>query len=188
MAEESFWKTAPGVLTAIAGFITAIGGIVAILIQVGVIGGTADPTTPPRAEDTPIQTTVATTTAKSTSSAPPASAAGGKAWKDVEAVITPKEGAPTRMRAETVRFCFSGGAGINLDDSQDIAFEKMSKIDVLRSDVALSAGGKATVLVTLTSGATREGTITSGCDFFGQAEEGRYSLYPDRLLKIEFVR
>jgi hypothetical protein len=94
----------------------------------------------------------------------------------------------TKVRAETVRFCFSGGAGVNLNDSQDIAFEKMSSIEVLKSDVALSPGGKATVRVHLTSGSAREGTITSGCDFLAQAEEGRYSLYPDRLAKIEFQR
>lgn len=64
----------------------------------------------------------------------------------------------------------------------------MSSIEVLKSDVALSPGGKATVRVHLTSGSAREGTITSGCDFFAQAEEGRYSLYPDRLGKIEFQR
>jgi hypothetical protein len=172
----SFWATLPGILTAFAAVITAIGGVVAILLQAGIIGG---------ADKNPAQEQVVTHAATSASTA---GTAVGKPWKDVEAVITAKDGTVTRMRAETLRFCISAGAGINLNDSQDIAFEKMSRIDVLRSDVALSPGGKATLRVTLAGSSPLEGTITSGCDFFGQSEVGRYSLYPDKLLKIEFLR
>jgi hypothetical protein len=38
---ESWWKTIPGMLTATAGFITALAGLLAVLYQVGIIGGKA---------------------------------------------------------------------------------------------------------------------------------------------------
>lgn len=177
MAEGGFWKTAPGVITAVAAIITAIGGFIAVLFQIGVIGSAQKAVAP----SSPV-------VAASTTTAGATGAPGGKAWRDVEATITDRNGKQTRTRAEAVRFCISTGAGINLDDSQDIAFEKMSAIEVLGSAAALSPGGRATLRVTLTSGATLEGTITSGCDFFAETEVGRYSLYPDQLRKIEFHR
>jgi serine/threonine-protein kinase len=182
LGTHSFWKTLPGVLTAVAAVITAVGGTIAILLQAGIIGGIDSSPRQPAAVTRPTAVAAATTSA-STASVP-----AGKPWADVQARITAKDGTTVLIRAETLRFCISAGAGINLNDSLDIAFEKMSLIEVLRSDVALSPGGKATLRVTLTSGTTKEGTIISGCDFFGQAEEGRYSLYPDKLHKIEFLR
>lgn len=180
---QSFWTTAPGVLTAVAAVITAVGGLIAILFQTGIIGGTA-PASPPANQVRLPNTTE--NTATSTSSM--ATSAAGKPWRDVAAVFTATDGTQTPMPADTVRFCISAGTGINLNDSQDIAFDKMTRIDVLRSDVALSSGGKATLRVNLVNGSTMEGTITSGCDFFGQTDIGRYSLYPDKLASIAFRR
>ena len=40
---ESWWKTIPGMLTATAGFITAFAGLLAVLYQIGLIGGKASP-------------------------------------------------------------------------------------------------------------------------------------------------
>lgn len=185
---RTFWKTLPGVLTAIAGLITAVGGMIAVLLQIGIIGGAENKTAPPPVaqtlNDTPTTNPVAITTATATTTEVPV----GKPWSEVEAVITAKDGTVTRMRAETVRYCFSGGMGVNLNESQDVPFEKMTKLEVLRSDVALSAGGRADVRITLTSGSTLTGTVSSGCEFAGQTELGRFSLYSDRLSKIEFLR
>ncbi|WP_086847840.1 hypothetical protein [Amycolatopsis kentuckyensis] len=185
MAEGSFWKTAPGVLTAVAGVITAVGGLLAILFQVGVLGAADKP--PPAASGPSSVPSSAAAAAPSSSAAGPAGQ-GGKPWNEATAVITPREGDPVEAPASTVRFCIGAGTGINLNDSLDVAFEKMSGLEVTRSDPALSSGGKATVKVHLTSGKDVSGTITSGCDFFAQTDIGRYSLYPDRLAKIEFRR
>jgi hypothetical protein len=38
---ENWWKTVPGMLTATAGFITAVAGLLAVLYQVGLFGGRA---------------------------------------------------------------------------------------------------------------------------------------------------
>jgi hypothetical protein len=173
VAKGTFWKTAPGVLTAIAGVITAVGGLLAILVQAGIIGGAGKTTSP--------QTTGSSVVGSS--AAAPSSPSVGEAT----AVITPKEGQPVMAPARTLRFCISAGTGITLNDSQDIAFEKMSSLVIVKSDVALSPGGTATVHIVLAGGAPAlDGTITSGCDFFAQTDLGRYSIYPDKLAKIEF--
>ncbi len=39
--EKTFWRTFPGVITALAGLLTAIGGFLFILYQIGWIGGKA---------------------------------------------------------------------------------------------------------------------------------------------------
>lgn len=184
MAEEGFWKTAPGVVTAVAAIVTAIGGLIAVLVQTGIVKpGRQDAST--TAQTTHAQV-VTTTAAGDATTAVGVATTTGRAWRDVRATITASDGTQVTARAEAVRFCTSVGAGINLDDRQDIAFDEVARIEVVRSDVALSPGGRAVLRVTLTSGQTREGTITSGCDFFAQTDEGRYSLYPDRLRGIEF--
>lgn len=177
---QGFWQTVPGMLTAVAAVITAAGGLLALLLQMGIIGGADNP-----APVTGVQSQQTTAPVKATTAS---QGPTGKPWSDIQARWTMIDGTTVMMRAETVRFCFSGGMGVNLDDSRDIAFEKMSMIEVLRSDVALSAGGKATLRVTLANGAAYEGKITSGCDFFGLADTGRYTRYPDKLAKIEFLR
>lgn len=184
-SSSSFWKSLPGALTALAAVITAIGGTIAILLQVGLIGGT---------DKTPEQPTVTSNSvvAGATSTPTPAgtatAAVGGKAWSEVEAVITTTDGRETRMRAELLRYCFSGGAGMYVNENQNIAFEKMKRIDVLRSDVALSVGGRATIRMEFVDDTSMEATISSGCQFMGESSLGRFESYSDRLKSIEFKR
>jgi len=64
----------------------------------------------------------------------------------------------------------------------------MAWLEVVRSDPVLTTNGKATVKVHLTTGKELSGTIPSNCDFAAQTGSGRYSLYPDKLAKIEFRR
>lgn len=187
MAEErapGFWHTVPGVLTAIAAVITAIGGLLAVLLQLGVIGG-ADEEDRPQATSTSSSSQEAAATASSASSA---AAQPGKSWTDAVAVWRAKDGTMFRMPARTMGFCISSGAGLYVNQSQNVAFEKMTSIDIVRSDVALTPGGKATVRISLTSGEHIDGTIDAGCDFIGFPEAGRVNLFPDGLQKIEFVR
>jgi hypothetical protein len=174
----SFWRTLPGVLTALATVVTAIGGLLAILFQLGLIANTSDPPSSPAAAQSRVVPATTATTGTTT----------GKGWQDAEAVITANNGKVTKMRAEVLRYCFSGGAGMYVNESQNIAFEKMTRIDVLRSDVALSAGGRASLRIAFVDGSTMEATITSGCSFFGETAQGRFELYPDRLKSIEFIR
>jgi hypothetical protein len=172
---RGFWHSMPGLITGIAGIVTAVGGILAILFQLGVIGG-SDPTstTPPPSQGN----------AAVASGAP--RAAGG--WANATAVMTANDGTTYRSRASTFRYCISAGAGVRFNDAQDIPFESMTLLEVLRSDVALSPGGRADVRITLANGSVLTGTIDAGCDFIMQAESGRVNLYPDKVEKIEFQR
>lgn len=173
-----FWQTGTGVLTAVAGLLTAVGGLLALFIQLGIIGS-GEPAPAPAAQPT----------GPSASSGPATAAAPvGKPWTQAQAKWTLNNGGIKTTRAETVRFCISAGAGVNIDDSQDVAFEKMMSIEITRSDVALSAGGRADVHITLVGGKPIDGTITAGCDFIGFDDVGRFNYYPDKLAKIEFIR
>jgi hypothetical protein len=176
--EHGFWRSAPGILTAVAAIITGLGGLLAIALQLGIIGGGDDPAGPaPTGGQTP----------SSGGSVPTSAAAGEKPWSQVEAVWTPKEGAQIRMPARTMGFCINSGGGLFLDKRQNVPFEKMKTIDIVRSDVALSPGGVADVRILLTSGATLTGTIDAGCDFIGNPDTGRVDIYPDRMRRIEFL-
>lgn len=68
---ESFWSTMPGLLTALAALITALGGILAILLSAGVIG--------PRLEPTALAPSAITQVATPLPTSQPSPAAGGMA-------------------------------------------------------------------------------------------------------------
>lgn len=46
-ARQSWWQTLPGILTALAALLTAVGGILALLFQYGVLGDGKDSEVPP---------------------------------------------------------------------------------------------------------------------------------------------
>jgi serine/threonine-protein kinase len=181
MADETtakhWWQGLAGVVTAVAALLTAVGGMLAILFQYGVLGGADAP------ED-------ASGSGASTSSAAgpdsPTSAPAGKPWSEVAAVFTAQDGTRTTVRAATVRYCISAGAGLVLSTGQDVAFEKMRSVEVLRSDEQFAPEGKADVVITLVGGQQVRGGIGSGCDLFGFNDAGRYSLYPQKLKRIDF--
>ncbi|HET6708254.1 hypothetical protein [Amycolatopsis sp.] len=180
MAEGSFWKTAPGVLTAVAAMITAVGGLLAVLFQVGVLGGAGK--SPPAASGGNPTSAAASSTAAGTAGQ------GGKPWNEATAVITPKVGDPVEAPAYSVQFCITTGTDIDLDDTLTVQFEQMAWLEVVRSDPLLTPNGRATLKVRLTTGKELSGTITANCDFVAQTDVGRYSVYPDKLAKIEFRR
>jgi hypothetical protein len=193
--EHGFWGSAAGILTAVAAIITGLGGLLAILLQLGVIGGSDDPAAAQPPGPTAGPTAAATTTSGSASTGGSTTgggtATGGgngeKPWSQVEAVWTPTQGAQIRMPARTMGFCINEGGGLFLDKRQNVPFEKMKSIDIVHSDVALSPGGVADVRIVLTSGATLTGSIDAGCDFIGNPDTGRVDIYPDRMRRIEFL-
>jgi hypothetical protein len=179
---RGFWRTAPGVLTAVAALITAVGGLLAVLLQLGIISASPKPA----AVSSQGQSAFA---ASSSHSATPDSSASGGSWSDAVAVWTTTEGKKITVPAHTMAFCINEGTGLLLDQSQNIAFEKMSKIEILSADTALaSPNGVAKLHITLTSGEIVDGNITANCDFIGFPAAGRINLYPDHLKMIEFIR
>lgn len=187
---RSYWRTLPGVLTGLAAVITAVGGIMAILIQVGVLDGTqlnrgnAGGKPPAVAPKGPTRTTPGPT--PTTAEATP-TVAGARPWSDVEAVFTRKDGTRVTAPAETVRFCISAGTGIRFNDSQDIPFEKIRSIVIHQAPPHLQPDPKAEVRITLTGTAEPlTGMIEAGCEYFAFNDLGRISFYLEDLASIEF--
>ncbi|WP_250286942.1 MULTISPECIES: serine/threonine-protein kinase [unclassified Frankia] len=120
--------------------------------------------------------------------ASPSALSGTRPWSEATAVLTATDGVATSVRAETLSYCISVGHGITLSSGQDIPFEKMRSIEVLRSDEQFTPNGKADLVVTLLTGQTARGGIGTGCDFFGTNDLGRFSIYPNRLKRIDFQR
>jgi hypothetical protein len=183
---RGFWRSVLGTLTAVAAAITAVGGLLAVLLQLGIIGGS--PKAAPVSGQGP-QATQSASAASSSHSAAANSSVSGGSWSDAIAVWTTTDGKKITVPAPTMAFCINEGTGLLLDQSQNIAFEKMSKIEILSADTALaSPNGVARLHITLTSGESVDGKITANCDFIGFPAAGRINLYPDHLKMIEFVR
>ena len=95
--EKSFWQTAPGVITAVAALVTAIGGLLGILIQNGIIRvGSKERTQP-----------VTDTRAVADNGAPevrtePTDAATLVPWLKATATLVRKDGTSAIVRAPTL--------------------------------------------------------------------------------------
>jgi len=110
----------------------------------------------------------------------------GNSWDTATAVFTGTDGKQTTVKANSVRFC--GYGFITLSGTQDIEFEKMRRLEVTRSDKHLQSEGKADLAVTALTGKTLNGTMRINCQFSGDNEVGRFSLYPEELKSVEFHR
>jgi hypothetical protein len=181
--DQRWWQTLPGMLTAGAAIITAVGGLLAILLQHGIIAGDGKPNAP--SDVAGPQTTEATQPVRTPPAAPQSSA---ESPVDAKAVFTARDGGTTEVRAETVRYCSVVGETIKFGETQDVPLEKIQRIDIERSDDPFVPNGKAVVVVIFTSGQVLRTTIPSNCDLFGFNELGRFSLYPHKLQRLEFLR
>jgi hypothetical protein len=179
----SWWHTLPGVLTAIAALITAVGGLVAVLIQTGVIHTSrttsgsgpivvSSPPTTPTGENPP----------PAPGDAPPGAR---KSWAETEAVLTDANGA-TVVHAPSLSNCISVSHELTVNGSQDIPFERMRSFEVLRADPAGTPAATATVRIRLLDGRAIEGRIDAQCDIFGYNDLGRYTTSWQSLRKADF--
>ena len=110
---QSWWQTLPGILTGAAAAITAVTGLLAILVQQGVIGGKDKSASPSRVE-------APSPSGTQRSSNVPASDPtthlkdSPKAWAETEAIITANDGTATTIRAETLSNCISVDHALDL--------------------------------------------------------------------------
>jgi len=170
-------------MTATAALITAVGGIFALLLQAGVIGGSNKTAFP-----SPNAAARTSRTATEAVSGTTPKAGSAKPWSEVQAIITPNAGAVTKVRAETLTYCIGSSPSVELSSGQDVPFEQMSSLEVLRSDDQFTSNGKADLRIRLVSGETLRGSMGSGCDFIGHNDLGRFSIYPQDLKRIDFRR
>lgn len=153
----SWWLTVPGILTATAGTITAVTGLIVALQQSGLLGGgdksrqqsknesradtSATAATQPQNPPAPSPTVVEASAPAKPDSAP-------RPWAESEAVITSIDGVATVVNAESLSNCISTGKDLTLSSGQSIAFEKMRAFEFNRDNV------KPTLIITLLNGKT----------------------------------
>jgi hypothetical protein len=168
-----------------------VGGLIVVLMQLGVIGKTGpQPTSSetPRVVQSPGRTVAAGNAASQGPTSDSSVGSNPASWGAIRARWTPTSGPPRVTQASTVRYCISVGDGIELDDTQDIPFEKMRKLTIVGTPPpALTPGGRANLRIDLVSGRTVSGTMKVDCDFIGYDDVGRFSYYPDHLRSIEFL-
>ena len=182
---HSWWQTLPGILTATAAIVTAIGGLLAVLFQYGIIGG--------KARATPYQGGAGNSAVHSNSPDIASSAAtpfpgAGRSWSTSQVVITTQQGVATTLRAETLSNCISVNHVLTLGSGQDIAFENMKSFEVLHADAANVPNARATVVITLLDGKTMKDVVDAACDIFGYNDLGRFTTYFQQLKRVDFQR
>lgn len=184
MAEtgKSFWQTAPGVITAVAALITALGGVLAILVQNGIIGG-ASPGGSRVVDSTPKgganQAVPGATPTK------PMEASPLIPWTKATATLVRQDGSSATVRAPTVGLAcateslvFKNGQSVSLDRVRSIQFNAIYLQNA-------SADG----VVTLLDGRELTDPIhTWNCPVTGANELGSLAIQLRDIKRIDFLR
>lgn len=176
----SWWSTLPGILTATAAVLTATSGLLAILVQNGVlgekgknfIGGPAP-------------------SANNVASAPsPAAPRGPVAAPDEKlsarpfsgALVTMADGSQVKLRDDIREWC--AGTVLKSVQGQSISLDLMKRFDVV--DWA-SGSSKGSVKIVLNNGQVLNEKIDA-CGFRGRNDLGDFVGDFDKIRSVEFVR
>lgn len=182
----SWWQTLPGVLTALAGFVTAVSGLIALLYQNGLLGHKGDAAA---ATEAAASASVGVSVGASASVPPaPTPPQAQKPWSEATAVVVGRDGSQTRLRAESFSNCISVGHDLTLTSGQTVLFERMASFEVQRADDHTSPNPKAHLLITLLDGTAVPGTVEANCDLFGHNDLGRFTTYFDQVRMVRFER
>src|SRR5688572_16676649 len=162
---NSFWPTTAGMITAIAALITALVGVLGILVQTDLIGGTREET--PAEADTPAG--AGGNPALSEEAPGPPDTSALISWDKATATLVRKDGTGTTVKAPTVALAcateelqFKNGQRISLQRVRSIQF------DAVFSDYSSADG-----VVTLLDGQTLTDPIhTWNCPVTGANELG----------------
>jgi hypothetical protein len=200
-AGKSWWSTMPGVLTALGGTITAVAGLVAILVQSGLVGSKADAgkaaLASPHADksatmastSTPPQVAVAgqdtgAATAAAAPSADPAPAARSPAEVLAGLRSVGFKGLAVTHRDGTVVALAPGaeisGEMLPLSNGQNVQFERLVSI-------AIEQPWDGSATLTLTNG-QRLATRLNDYNLYGKNALGSYRELLSNLKHIDFVR
>lgn len=188
--EKSFWHTAPGVITAVATLVTALGGVLAILVQNDIIGG-ADPgesqvaAAPPEGGNAaPL---VPDESAAGPSEASPATleTTPATSWAGSAAVLMRRDGTRATVKAATVGLACSVGT-VEFKNGQRLSMEQVGSIQF---DAVYTENASADGVVTLLDGRTLTEPIhTWNCPVSGANELGPLSIPLTDIKRIDFRR
>ncbi|HSV69274.1 MAG TPA: hypothetical protein VLI72_04120 [Methylibium sp.] len=179
-ADKNWWTTVPGLLTALAAIITAVGGLVAALSQAGMFGGKSGE---PAATAAPLPAAVEASTAPEPTPAAPAAApiappvvaaAAPAALKVVR--VTTKDGSVVDLRPTATIL----GSTIPLQSGQEVPFEHIERIDITQP-------WDGTLKLALVGGRSMEATAPN-LPLSGSTELGNYLKMMSDIRRVEFVR
>lgn len=174
--DKSWWTTMPGLLTALAAIITAVGGLVATLGQAGVLGGKpaslAASSSPGHVEPAvPVAARPAEPSTRPQSAADPPSPAAIKAVR-----VTTKTGDVVALRPTATIL----GATIPLKTGQEVPFDRLERIDFTQP-------WDGTLKLALVGGASMDGAVEN-LPLSGSNELGGYLKMLSEIRRIEFDR
>jgi hypothetical protein len=181
--EKSFWQTVPGIITALAALITAIGGLVGILVQSGVIGGGTEGSAD--AVSTAVEGTPDSPEEASSASSTPADGSALVPWEKATASFVLQDGRRMSVRAPTVGLACNTEV-VELENGQRIELRLVSSI---RFDAIYTENSSADAVVTLLDGRRLDEPVhTWNCPITGTNELGRLEVQLDEIRQIEFQR
>lgn len=197
MAEDAkgFWHTLPGLITACAAFVTAVAGMLGILLEAGVVGGDGRERLAGEAQAAASASASASGTAStdegSISAAPRASSAqptdgtGRVPWERAIATLVRKDGTTASVKATTVGFACTTET-LTFENGQEISLELVRSV---RFDAVYTDDSSATGLVTLLDGRElAEPVHTWNCPVTGTTELGPVTIPLDDFARVEFDR
>jgi hypothetical protein len=180
---KGFWQTAPGVITAVAALITALGGIAGILLHHGIIGG-AGRGTPPTAASRPVS-------AGGNQASPPhtptqrTETSALIPWPKATATLVRNDGTSATVKAPTVGLACATES-LTFKNGQRIALERVRSI---RFDAIYMENGSADGVVTLLDGRELADPIhTWNCPVSGTSELGPLVIELKDIQRIDFNR
>jgi hypothetical protein len=174
--DKSWWTTMPGLLTALAAIITAVGGLVAALGQTGVFGGKsaapAASTALAQVEPVaPVAARPAEPSARPQSAVAPSSPAAIKGVR-----VTTKTGDVVALRPTATIL----GATIPLKAGQEVPFDRLERIDFTQP-------WDGTLKLALVGGASMDGAVEN-LPLSGSNDLGDYLKMLSEIRRIEFDR
>jgi hypothetical protein len=177
---KNFWQTTTGMITAIAALITALGGVLGILVQNDIIGG------PTRREEvvTPGGGDNKTPSAGGTRGSP-SDTATLIPWDKATATLVRKDGTSATVKAPTVGLACATET-LAFKNGQHVSLQRVRSIQF---DAVFTETSSADGVVTLLDGRELTDPIhTWNCPVTGTNELGQVAIKPEDIRRIDFHR
>jgi hypothetical protein len=183
---KSFWQTVPGLLTAAAALVTALGGVLGILVQNGIIGRASEEPTAAVAETPVARDSDRAPAVKNTSpTAQPTDTSTLIPWANATATLVRKDGTSATVKAPTVGLTCST-ENLQFKNGQRLSLERVRSIQF---DTIYLENASADGSVTLLDGRELKDPIyTWNCPIMGTTELGPLQIELKDIKRIDFHR
>ena len=179
---KSFWQTVPGVITAIAALITAVGGVLGILLQNGMFDGASEGRTEVVADTSEPGDGHDGSEIKTTR---PADASALIPWVSATATLVRKDQTTVTVKAPTVGLACAT-ENLTLKNGQRISLDLVRSIQF---DAVYTENASADGIVMLLDGRELTDPIhTWNCPVTGRNELGTVEIQLNDIKRIDFQR